>query len=131
MKAYWDASALVETHLDQELHDRLKNEGAITRTHSLTEIFSTLTGGRFLLRVSPDQAASSIEKLVEYLEFVDLTGKEIVEALKKARQMGVRGGRVHDYIHAIAAEKSGAKKLLTLDKNDFTGLSAHLAIEQV
>jgi predicted nucleic acid-binding protein len=40
------------------------------------------------------------------------------------------GGRVHDYLHAVAAQKSGAKKLLTLDENDFNDLTK-VEIEQV
>src|SRR5579884_3214697 len=131
MKAYWDASALVETHLDTDLHERLKEEGGITRTHSLAEVFSTLTGGRFPVRVSPDQAANTIEELIQHLDMVDLSAREVVQGLKKAREMGVRGGRVHDYLHALAAEKSGAKKLITLDRNDFAGLAPGLQIEQV
>jgi predicted nucleic acid-binding protein len=43
--------------------------------------------------------------------------------LKEARKKGVRGGRVHDYLHAVAAEKSGSRKLLTLDRNDFNDLT--------
>jgi predicted nucleic acid-binding protein len=64
------------------------------------------------------------------LDFQDLTAAEVLQALKEARKKGVRGGRVHDYLHAVAAEKSGAKKLLTLDKNDFTALT-EVEIEQV
>ena len=45
--------------------------------------------------------------------------------------MGVRGGRVHDYMHALAASKSGADALLTTDRNDFNGLVPDLAVEQV
>jgi hypothetical protein len=33
------------------------------------------------------------------------------------------------YLHALAAEKSGAGQILTLDKHDFTGLTK-LPIEQ-
>jgi predicted nucleic acid-binding protein len=36
---------------------------------------------------------------------------------------------VHDYLHTVAAEKSGAKTILTLDKNDFADLTG-LKIEQ-
>jgi hypothetical protein len=54
---------------------------------------------------------------------VELTGSEVLDALKSARQKGVRGGRVHDYLHAVAAEKCAAKKILTLDKNGFAGLT--------
>ncbi len=57
--------------------------------------------------------------------------KETLAALKQARKRGVRGGRVHDFLHALAAEKSGAKKLLTLDRNDFDQLVDAVKIEQV
>jgi predicted nucleic acid-binding protein len=48
----------------------------------------------------------------------------MLAALRTARKRGVRGGRVHDFMHAVAAAKAGAEKILTLDKNDFDGLTA-------
>jgi predicted nucleic acid-binding protein len=50
--------------------------------------------------------------------------------LRETRKRGVRGGRIHDYLHAVAAEKSGANKLLTLDRHDFNDLTK-VEIEQV
>lgn len=55
--------------------------------------------------------------------------KEVLLALKQAGKLGVRGGRVHDYVHALAADKSGADELLTLDANDFVGLTVKAKIE--
>jgi predicted nucleic acid-binding protein len=130
MKAYWDASALIETVQDADLYARLKQEGAFTRTHSLAETFSTLTGNQ-QFRFSANYAAEAIKGMVQYLEFVDVPAADIITALGKAQARGLRGGRVHDYLHALAAEKSGAAALLTLDKNDFNGLVPSLSIEQV
>lgn len=130
MKSYWDSSALVQTYLDGELQKRLIQEGAITRTHSLAEIFATFTG-RADIRMPANDAAAAIAGLLQYLEFVDLGATEASHAFRKAQSLGVRGGRVHDYLHALAAEKAGAKKLLTLDKNDFTGLVAGMKVEQL
>jgi hypothetical protein len=73
----------------------------------------------------------SVENLAQELSFVDLTAKEVLDALKYAKARGVRGGRVHDLLHAIAAEKCGAPELLTLDKNDFTSLTTKVVISQV
>jgi len=36
---------------------------------------------------------------------------------------GVRGGAIYDYLHLVAARKSGAKKFYTLNLSDF--LSFH------
>lgn len=130
MKAYWDSSAVIEACTSPVLRARLHRERGLTRTHTLAEIFSTLTGGNLAFRLDADAAAQTVAGLAADLDFHDLTAKDILTALNEARKKGVRGGRVHDYLHAVAAQKSGAKKLLTLDKNDFDDLST-IEIEQV
>jgi predicted nucleic acid-binding protein len=119
MKAYWDSSALVEATSDLILRTRLRSDGGITRTHALAEVFSALTGGNLSIRLEADGAARTVDNLAEDLDFVELTAEEVRRALKQAKRRGVRGGLVHDFMHAVAAEKSGAKELLTLDKQDF------------
>ncbi len=129
MKAYWDSSALVHSLTETSLQFRLKRERGFTRPHALAEAFSALTGNP-VTRIDADDAAEFIASLAANLDFVDISSKEIVAALKTAQKRGVRGGRVHDYLHAMAAEKSGAKNILTLDRNDFTSITS-LGIEQV
>ena len=130
MKPYWDSSALVEACQSLVLRARLHREGGITRTHALAEVFSTLTGGNLAFRVDADEAAETVASLAGELAFHDLTAADVLTALRAARKKGVRGGRVHDYLHALAAEKAGAKKLLTVDRNDFKDLTK-VEIEQV
>jgi predicted nucleic acid-binding protein len=130
MRPYWDSSALIEACQSMVLRARLHREGGLTRTHALAEAFSTLTGGNLAFRLDADATAQTIANLAGELAFHDLTAAEVLIALQGARKKGVRGGRVHDYLHAQAAEKAGAKKLLTLDKNDFKDLTA-VEIEQV
>jgi predicted nucleic acid-binding protein len=130
MRAYWDSSAVIEACNSPALRVRLHRERGLTRTHTLAEVFSTLTGGNLAFRLDADEAARTAANLAADLDFHDLTATEVLTALKEARKKGVRGGRIHDYLHAVAAQKSGAKKLLTLDKNDFTGLTK-VEIEQV
>ena len=128
MKAYWDSSALVQSLAEPRLQIRLKTEGGFTRPHALSETFSALTGNP-QTRIDTDDAYRFIFSLARSLDFVDLSGKETLQALKTARKKGVRGGRVHDYLHAVAAEKSGADIILTLDKHDFFGIT-RLPVEQ-
>ena len=130
MRAYWDSSAVIEACNSPALRVRLHRERGLTRTHTLAEVFSTLTGGNLAFRLDADEAARTAANLAADLDFHDLTATEVLTALKEARKKGVRGGRIHDYLHAVAAQKSGAKKLLTLDKNDFNDLTA-LEIETV
>ena len=127
MKTYWDSSALVESVWEPDLQSRLRRERGVTRTHALGDLFSALTGNP-QNRVAPEIAADIVQQLADSLNFVDLTAEEILVALQSARKLGVRGGRVHDFFHAVAAKKSGAEKILTLDKNDFAGLT-NIALE--
>lgn len=123
-KTYWDSSALVEATTDLDLRLRVKAERPQTRHHSLAEIFSALTGGGNLgIRVDANEAAASLGDLARDLEFVELSADEVLKALQTARAKGVRGGRVHDYLHAIAAEKVNATEIITADENDFDGLT--------
>ncbi len=122
MKTYWDSSAIVESVWEPSLSERLRRERGVTRSHALAETFAALTGNP-QNRVGQEIAAELVEQLAKSLDFVDLTAAEMLTALKSARKLGVRGGRVHDFFHAIAAKKSGAKKIVTLDKNDFAGLT--------
>jgi len=122
MKTYWDSSALVAAVETPAMQLRLQRERGVTRPHALAEVISTITGNP-KNRADAQIAAEILASLAKSLDFVDLTADEMLAALKSARKLGVRGGRVHDYFHAVAAEKSGAKKIVTLDKNDFAGLT--------
>jgi predicted nucleic acid-binding protein len=72
-----------------------------------------------------------VGNLAQDLDFVDLTSKEVLDALKQTRKRGVRGGRIHDFLHAVAAEKAKAGQLLTADEHDFESLLDTVNIEQV
>lgn len=130
MSNYWDSSAIVAAWIDPDLRLRLHRERGITRSHTLAEVFSAFTGGNLTIRQDAEQAAETVENLALDLDFVDLTAAQVLDALKSARAKGVRGGRVHDYLHAVAAEKHQAKKILTVDRNDFDGLTG-VPVEQL
>lgn len=122
MRRYWDTSGLVEALHDESVRLKITRESAATRSHSFSEVFSTLTGGRLGFRYAPDDAAEIISSLAKDLEVVDLSLEESLAALSQAGRVGVRGGLVHDFLHAQAARKAGVQKLVTLNRNDFVGL---------
>mgnify|MGYP000143134744 CR=1 FL=1 len=127
-RTYWDSSALVEALHDETLRARLEQPGNITRTHSLAEVFSTLTGGRLGIRYSPNEASEMLASLSEDLEIVELSTEQTLDALASAHKKGVRGGRIHDYLHAVAASHAEAQSLVTLNGKDFKGLIEGLKI---
>ena len=126
---YWDTSALIMALHDETIRDRLAGGEHATRTHSLSEMFSVLTGGRFRVKYSPGNAALLAADIARQLTFVDLSTEEALRGLKEASRQKVFGGRIHDWMHALAAEKAGATTLLTLNGDDFSGLERGFAIE--
>jgi len=90
-------------------------------THALTETFSTLTGGRLGMRVSPGDAASILsDQVAPRLEVELLTETDLLNAFAEAETRGIRGGAIYDYLHLVAARKAGAKRFYTLNTSDFS-----------
>jgi len=94
----------------------------------MCEIFSILTGGRLGMRVDGNTAAKMIDRLCLELKIIDLSSEEMLEALSKAKDRGVHGGRVYDYIHAAVADVSSCERVYTLNVRDFEGLFDALMI---
>lgn len=128
MKRYWDTSALVEALHDSQIETLALEPDQWTRPHTLAEAFSTLTGGRLGFKYLPSDAAAMRQKLTLGFNFIELDAKETLAALDEAEKRGVRGGRVHDWMHARAAQKAGVAVLLTDNASDFAGLTDGLQI---
>lgn len=130
MTIYWDTSALVRFFATGSLE---KIRG-VTRTHSLVELYSTLTGrgydeqmkdGTFRHRkLSMVAAAKVVTRIRSRLEIIDLTSDEVLAVIQNANKLSAQGGRIHDLMHAAAADKAKADELWTLDQNDFAGLGS-------
>jgi predicted nucleic acid-binding protein len=129
MKRYWDTSALVDALHDSRIESLALEPDQWTRPHTLTEAFSTLTGGRLGFKYLPSDAAAMLREITAGFNLVELDAKETLAALDEAEKRGVRGGRVHDWLHARAAKKAGVTLLLTDNLNDFTGLEDGFQIE--
>ena len=121
MIRYWDSSALVDALHDSRVESLILEPDQWTREHTLAEVFSVLTGGRLGFRYLPDDAAEMIREITAGMRFVQLEPDEVLAALALAQRKGVRGGRIHDWLHARAAAKIGAKVFLTDNLSDFDG----------
>lgn len=67
-------------------------------------------------------AAKVVARVRSKLHIVDLTTEEILSAIQLAHKVNAQGGRIHDLMHAAAANKAKPDELWTLDQNDFVGL---------
>ena len=128
MKRYWDTSALLSAFWDSRIEKLSREPDQWTRPHTLAEMFSTLTGGRLGFQFNPADAAEIIRELTGQMNFIELTAAELQAALDEAERHGVRGGRVHDWLHARAARKAGVEQLLTENFPDFAGLEDRFTI---
>ncbi len=81
------------------------------------------------MKYSPANAAALAADIARQVTFVDLSPEEELRGLQEAGRYHVLGGRVHDWLHALAAEKAGAKTLLTLNDDDFSGLERGFTVQ--
>ena len=73
-------------------------------------------------KYAPDDAAALLNNITSGMHFVELDRKDTLAALALARKRGIRGGRVHDWMHARAATKARVAILVTDNGSDFMGL---------
>jgi len=129
MSGLLDSTVLVAALApDEERHpqalDLLMQSEHFVHPHAFLETFSTLTGGRLGVRVGAGFAAQMLtETVLPRVKVVQLETDELMDAIKGARQRGVRGGAVYDYLHLVAARKAGADTLFTMNLSDFRHLS--------
>ncbi len=91
-----------------------------TFSHSLSETFSILTGGRLGFRLPSSQVASILkDRIAPRLKIVSLTPADLLKAYAEAESRGIRGGSIYDYLHLFAARKAGAERFHTLNLRDF------------
>lgn len=125
MKTYWDSSALIDAVLNKpsarmQFDDQPQK---FTRCHTLAESFSHLTGGRLGRRIPAEDAADVLRKFSKEMTIISLDNEETLDALRQAKKRGVRGGAVHDFLHAYAAELHGCKKIFTGNVSDFVAVT--------
>ncbi len=126
---YWDTSALLRAW-----KEGWKPAEGMTRPHTLSE-WTHVQCGRGLLYILPDgsqekrtlsrpTAANEVERMVSEMQMVELTGPQIIEALKAwAAIPGLKANSVHDFLHIRAAELHNAKAIVTLNVTEWARMT--------
>jgi predicted nucleic acid-binding protein len=114
-------AALVDSEPDHDACTRLLDRGGLSvYAHGLSEVFSSLTGGRSGYRLPAREVAEIIEsELLPYVEPATLSVREMLAVMRDSRSRGVRGGAIYDYLHLVAARKVRAPVRYTLNISDF------------
>ena len=119
MKAFFDTSVLVPVFYgDHERHDssiaafkRYNKKQAACGTHSLAEVYASLTRMPGRHRISSEQAMLFVTTLRERLTIIALTEEEYFRCLEANAALGVVGGTIYDAILAQCALKAKAEAI--------------------
>ena len=140
MKFYWDTSAAINALVSKPVWDRLDSGEHFTRLHLLSEFFSTMTnrgievkdkeGRSARLVMTARDAATWLRRFSGRIRLVELDRSETLDGLDQAQAKNISGPNVHDYGHALAADKAGADVLLTRNVKDFQPLGGKARIER-
>jgi hypothetical protein len=139
LRFYWDSSAIINALVSEKVWNRLQKDEHFTRTHSFSEFFAIMTGrgieipgehgGSSRAVMSATDAAAWLRKFAGKINVVELDLPAMLDGLDNASAKGVMGGRVYDYGHLMAAEKTSSESLLTRNPGDFTSLKPKPKIE--
>ena len=135
MKAFLDTSVLVATfYADHEHHPpsmnlflRFGKPDVCCGTHSLAEMYATLTGMPDQRRVSGDEALLFLNDIRERLTLVALDALEYFQMAEASAAGGLAGGAIYDAILGHCALKAKAKVIYTWNTKDFLRLSPAIA----
>ena len=97
----------------RELWKLCAREETAVSTHTLAEIYSTLTGMPPGLRLAPRDAVAAIETFLKRLTPVTLSPEEYVEAMRRTANLGLSGGMISDALHLACARKVDAQHIYT------------------
>lgn len=135
MKAFLDTSVLVATFYgDHEHHGpsldlfvRFGKKDTCCATHSLAEVYATLTGMPGKRRVGGDAALLFLGDIREHVTLVSLDDHEYFQVIEEAASLNLAGGAIYDALLGYCAVKAHAKTLYTWNTKDFLRLPPAVA----
>jgi predicted nucleic acid-binding protein len=134
VKRYFDTSVLVAALVQGEpihaacLRELANVTGAITSTHTIGEVFATLTSGRLPVQFTPADAERAIQaNIVRTFQIVPFSAADYVASVAACGKVGARGGGFYDVLHLQAARMAKADEILTLNERHFKTFAPDLA----
>jgi predicted nucleic acid-binding protein len=135
MKAFLDTSVLVATFYgDHEHHAasldlflRFGKKNTCCGTHSLAEVYATLTAMPGKRRVGGDAALLFLRDIRNHLTLISLDEREYFQAIEEAAAALLASGAVYDALLGHCALKAKAATLYTWNTQDFLRLARPIA----
>lgn len=111
----------------RELWNQCTRHSAAVSTHTLAEVYNTLTAMPPVLRISPGNAVLALETFLKRLTPVTLSAEEYMETLRGTANRGHSGGMIYDALHVACARKVGAEYIYTWNVRHFRAVAPDLA----
>jgi predicted nucleic acid-binding protein len=132
---FLDSSILVPVFLAEHphhapslrLYTRCNPDIAFCASHSLAEVYSTLTRLPLPHRATPDQAIEFLESVHNRFRFVSLEGDEYFASIREAAASRISGGAIYDALIARCAVNAGADQIFTWNTRHYQLLSAEVS----
>jgi predicted nucleic acid-binding protein len=109
------------------LYKRCTPEVAFCASHSLAEVYSTLTRIPPPHRVSPDQAVEFLDSIRSRFSLISLDGDVYLAAIRDAALNQIIGGTIYDVLIARCALQAGADYIFTWNTRHFQRMGAEVA----
>lgn len=117
-----------ESHTSSsELWNRCAKSLAAVSTHTIAELYNTLTSMPPTLRLAPRDAVLAVETFLKRLTPVTLSAEEYMETLGRTANLGHSGGMIYDALHLACARKIEADRIYTWNVRHFRLLAPDLA----
>jgi predicted nucleic acid-binding protein len=113
--------------LSLELWGKCRQDRAFVSTHTLAEIYNTLTALPPALRLASRNDLLAGEAFLQRLTAIALSPDEYMETLRRTASLGLRGGIVYDAIHLACARKIAAKRIYTWNARHLRMVAPDLA----
>jgi predicted nucleic acid-binding protein len=111
----------------RELWGQCTRHLAAVSTHTIAELFNTLSAMPPALRLAPRDAVLAVETFLLRLTPITLTADEYMETLRRTANLGHSGGIIYDALHLACARKIEAEKIYTWNVKHFQMAAPDLA----
>ena len=118
---FLDTSVLIATaqvshqhHIpSRELWNQCGRDVSAVSTHTIAEIYNTLTAMPPAMRLTPRNTVLAVETFLKRLTPVTLSADEYIATLERTAKLGHTGGMIYDALHLACARKIGAEQIYT------------------
>jgi predicted nucleic acid-binding protein len=135
LKLFLDSSVLVPVFLAEHphhapslrLYTQCTQDLALCASHSLAEVYATLTRLPIPHRATPAQAIEFLDSIHSRFRLVSLEGDGYLATIRDAAANRVSGGAIYDALIARCAVQAGADRIFTWNTRHYQLLGADVA----